>query len=255
MAREIVPQVRVPEDGLGQAMSALSAGHRAYAWARVILGMNRTRAAQAAGYSAANRDVAKVTGHRLEHDERIQAAIAELCRGLMRSEGANSIRALIAIRDDRKAENKDRIKAATELLNRCGLSSVNESHVTVTHELSEAQLDRKILDLCRELGLTPAEAQKLLIDPSKVVDAEFSEVSPPSPEDLAAQAARERENARRRELRTMTPAEREASKRDMRNHRTAEQKQRYAEAQGNQLEIEDAIAGQAPLDDLSDIFL
>lgn len=177
MRKTTLPQIRVPEDGLGPAMLALpNASMRAYVVGRVFYGLNRARAAEAAGYSTATPDVAKVQGYRLEHDERIQAAIAEESRKLMRSQGPRSIRTLIKIRDDKAAENKDRIKAATELLSRAGLNAVTEGHITVEHKLTPAQQDRRILELARELGLSETEARKMLVDPSKVIDAEYEEV-------------------------------------------------------------------------------
>lgn len=234
MAREIVPQIRVPQDGLGVAMQALSQPHRAYVVARVFYGLNRSQAAKAAGYSADDPDVAKVNGYRLEHREDIQAAIAEESRKLMRAEGPNSIRVLIEIRDNKRNEPKDRARAAVEILNRCGLGAVSESHLTVTHELNEDQLDRRILELARELGLPENEARKMLIAPDRVIEGEFEEVSPePTPE----QAAR---NARRKQLREASPEERERLKAEQRSQRTAEQKAAYAAARA--------------FPDLSDIF-
>ena len=91
MRKTVLPAIRVSEDGLGPAMLALSPSMRAYVVARVFYGLNRSRAAQAAGYSTPTPDVAKVQGYRLEHDERIQAAIAEESRKLMRAEGPRSV--------------------------------------------------------------------------------------------------------------------------------------------------------------------
>lgn len=234
MSRAIIPQIRVPEDGLGPAMLALPQSMRAYVVARVFHGLNRSKAAKAAGYSADDPDVAKTQGYRLEHNEGIQAAIAEESRKLMRAEGPNSIRTLIEIRDNKKNEPKDRARAAIEILNRCGLGAVSESHVTVTHQMSEEQLDRRILELARELGLPEVEARKMLVAPDRVIEGEFEEVKPPpTPEE-------QRLKERRTQLRHASPEERERLKREALAKSSAEKKARYAAAQA--------------FPDLSDIF-
>jgi len=257
IGRRIVPKIRVPEDGLGPCMLALTPAMRAYVVARVIYGLGRSRAAEAAGYATPDKNTAKSQGYRLEHDERIQAAIAEECRKLMRSEGPNCIRTLISIRDNPKAENKDRLKATEALLSRCGLGVVNESYVLVEHQLSDAERDRRILAAAAELGLPLEQVQKALIDPKNVVDAEYSEVpaaedAPQTPEEEAAKAERNRENARRRELRAASPEERARLKAEALAHRIAAQKAKYAAAQGGQVDLEEYIAGQEA-DDLSDL--
>ena len=288
MAKAVIPRVQVPEAGLGPAMEALSAGYRAYAWCRVIHGMSRARAAEASGYAADTPDLAKVTGYRLEHDPRIQDAIAELARGLMRSEGPRSIRTLVAVRDDPKAKHSDKIKAAEALLDRCGLGAISQHQHVVEHRLSEDQLDRRILELAKELGLGAEEAKKLLVDQSKVIDAEFAEVAPaepaepPTAEQIAERERMDRENVRRRELRNATPEDKARLIAEAKAQRIAEQKAKYAAAQrqraveAGQIDIEDAIAatpdvtehaeaselpsdmqkhvGHVVLDDLSDIF-
>jgi DNA-directed RNA polymerase specialized sigma24 family protein len=259
VGRPVIPKIRVPEEGLGPAMQAINPAQRAYVIARVFEGLTQARAAEAAGYSASTPDTAKVAGYRLEHDERIQAAIAEECRKLMRSEGANSVRAIIRVRDNPKAKHSDVVKAAEALLDRCGLGAVSQHHHLVEHRLTEEQQDRKILALAAELGLDKQSAQKLLIDPSKViVDAEFTEVSPaepPTPEELAAAAERERENARRRELGALPPEQREAAKAELRAKRTAEQKAKRAAsdaARSSQVDLEEYLAadGSEGLEDL-----
>ena len=246
-------------------MLALDVPRRVYTWSRVVGGMSRKNAVLAAGFSDSTPDVIRNAGHRLEHDPEVQRAIEELSRSLMRSIGPKAVRVLAGIMLDKKAKHRDRIAAATELMDRAGLNPVSQSHVLVEHKLSESQLDQKILALAAELGLSRDEAQKMLIDPSKVVDAEWSEV----PAELTPQQIAE--NARRRELRAMTPEQREASKAETKAAATAAKKQRYAEAQrqraveAGQLDLEDAIASGLPADqqqhvghvlpdDLSDIF-
>jgi hypothetical protein len=152
------------ETGLGPAMASLNPMQRAFVAAKVHTGADNSKAARAAGYSIEH---AKRSGYRLAHDDRVQAAILEEGRKLMRSEGARSIQTLVAIRDDKGADAKDRIKCAVELLNRSGFHAVSEHHLNVEHRLSETEQDRRILALAAELGLPETEAQKLLIAPAE----------------------------------------------------------------------------------------
>ena len=45
-----------------------------------------------------------------------------------------------------------------------------------TRDLTEKQLDDRILALAKELGLGESEARKMLIDSSRVIEGEFEEV-------------------------------------------------------------------------------
>jgi hypothetical protein len=251
IGRPLEPLITVPDSACGPAMLTLSPPMRAFVAAYVYFGCTRAEAARRAGYSKNKPDNAKVTAHDLWRREDVQAAILEESRKLMRAEGPRSIKTLIDIRDDKAADKKDRLKAATELLNRCGLAAVQESHVLVEHQLSEAEKDRRILSLAAELGLPQVEARKLLIDPKNVVDAEYSEV-PAAPLTPEEEAERERQNERRRELREASPKERERLKAEERATRTAELKARYAAAQGKQADIEEYTAGQ-DTDDINDL--
>src|SRR5579872_2043027 len=118
--RPCEPLIPVDETSLGPAMMALTPAMRAFVIAKVALGMTSIDAAKAAGYSARSPHALGVVGSRLAHDDRIQAAILEEGQKLMRSEGPKSVHVLVAIRDDKQAAPKDRLKAATELLNRSG---------------------------------------------------------------------------------------------------------------------------------------
>ena len=162
------------------------------------------------------------------------------------------------MRDDKKNEAKDRLKAAVELLNRAGLAAVSEAHLTVDHHhhLTEAQQDAKIIALAKELGLDDREARKLLIDPSKIIEAEFTEIPPEKSPEQIERAERYQgngENERRNALAHMTPAEREAAKQQKREQRRAARKARYAAAQG-QAGIEDYIASNTGREGIEDLF-
>jgi phage terminase small subunit len=177
----VVPVLRLDEKHLGPAMLALNAAQRVFVHALVFGGVSQKAAAQAAGYSSSSDDVLKSTGHRLAHDPRIQEAIVECSRQLLRAEGAASVRELVRLRDH-SDDDKVRLRAATELCDRAGLNAISQHNVDVTHthKLSEAALDARILALAKEAGLDDASARKLLIDPN-VIDAEYSEVPEPVP--------------------------------------------------------------------------
>lgn len=184
--RPVQPLIVVPDEACGEAMLALSPAQRAFVYALVHFGCNAAEAARKSGYSNVKKGVAKVTAYRLVHTPAIVAAIQEEARKVMATEGPRSIKTLIELRDDKKGEAKDRLKAAVELLNRGGLNAVSEGHIRVDHHvrLTDAQKDARIISLAKELGLTSSETQKLLVDPSKVIDVEFEEVPAPSCEGI-----------------------------------------------------------------------
>ena len=155
------------DSDLGPAMAALNERQRDYVRGKVFLGLDNAAAARAAGYSIATKSG---TGHKtpwwLAHHPGVQDAILEESRKLLRSEGPRSIHTLVQIRDTADAAPRDRIKAAVELLNRAGMNAITETHHTVTHQLSEAEQDKRILALCAELGVAESEARKMLVAPA-----------------------------------------------------------------------------------------
>jgi hypothetical protein len=251
--RNIVPLIAVPAaDDLGPAMQACTNGERSFVIAKVETGESNAECARLAGYSASTPDTLKSTGYAIAHRQRVQDAILEMSRKLMRSEGPKSIKTLVEIRDNKSLEAKDRLKASVELLNRAGMSAVSESHLTVTHELlTDAQKDQRILSLASELGLDEATARKMLIAPAdleknaQIIDAEFEEV--PLSDDPRNIAKRET-RARRRD---MTPEERKADKARIRAERSAKLKAKRAEAEAGR-EYAAAVAEIDP--ELADLF-
>lgn len=223
---------------------------RSFVVALVQTGRSATDAAEIAGYSASNRNVLQSRGSQLAHDARVQAAILEECQKLIRADGPMALTVLRTIAKDTTAPPRDRLKAATEILNRGGFHAVTQHNVTVTHQ-TEKEKDREILALATELGLDDAAKAKLLGKPV-TVDAEFTEivdpptdVAPPrgpagakitnaerSPEERAAERARYRE----------TPEERQARQEHTRQERRERAKREYAEA----------VIGRAGLEDLLD---
>ncbi len=231
--RPLVPMIVVPDEGCGPAMLSLSPAQRAFVVAKVHFGCKNAEAARRAGYSKNKPGDAKVTAYRLAHSDEVQAAIIEESRKVISSEGPRSIRTLVEIRDDRAKEPKDRIKAAIELLNRGGLNAVSEHHLTVEHQMTDAEKDRRILALCQELGLPDTAARKMLIAPD-AIDAEFTEVPPKTPEEIerAERYARTNEVEKQRIRRAMSPDELAEHKQETLAERSERMKARYAEAQG-----------------------
>lgn len=243
-SRQLVPLKPPPSGDLGPAWNALTSdAHRTFVWCRVVLLMSQGTAARMAGSTATDGVNLRNVGSALDQRPDIKAAKEELVRGIGAAELPRVLGGLRQLAYGSKDE-KVRLAALRDLADRFGLAAVAQHHHTVEHTLTDAQKDRRILDLCRELGIAEAEARKMLIDPANVVDAEFSEIvpDPVSPEDEAR-------NARRRELAAMTPEQRAASKADVRARRTTEQKAAYAEAQrAGQTDLEDFLE-----DDLADL--
>lgn len=243
--KAVIPRVHVPDEVCGPRMLACTPAERAFAYAWVFGGSkSQKEAAIAAGFSNTG-DSAKTKGSELMRRPTVQAAIEELSRGLMRTEGPASIREIIRLRDH-AADERVRLKAAQDLLDRCGLGAVQQSHVTVEHvdDRETKEIVAAAIEYARHLG-DARLAYKLLGDsvPKDVIDAEFVEIAadvstrsgdmskqstPPTPEALAARA---RENELRREMAALTPEEREQRKARYREHLRAKAKARYSAAQ------------------------
>jgi hypothetical protein len=251
-SRAIVPLIAVPDaDDLGPAMAACNIGERAWVIAKIETGANNMECARLAGYSASSDDVLKATGYAIAHRQRVQDALLEMSRKLMRTEGAKSIKTLVAIRDDKAIKPEIRLKASVELLDRAGMNAVSESHLTVTHQLSDAQMDQRILALAAELGLTEDVARKMLISPADLqknadaIEAEFEEIVPVNPED---QARRDHENELRRKVRAMSPDELTAHKAQLRHDQSERSKAKRGAAEAARL----LATGREGLEDLID---
>jgi len=210
--RPCTPLIPVDEAGLGPAMLALSPTMRAFVVAKIQSGCSNADAARLAGYSAVSPHALEVTGSRLAHDERIQAALLEEGQKLMRTQGPKSILTLVEIRDNKSLDAKDRAKAAVELLNRSGFQATTTHQINVEHtHLTDGQKDARIIELCRELGLPETEARKMLIAPDKIIEGEFTEAEPVGPPTEIA-AKRQRKTELERERRKLTPEELAARK-------------------------------------------
>ncbi|MFZ0692862.1 MAG: hypothetical protein WAN51_01705 [Alphaproteobacteria bacterium] len=233
--KSVTPLIDLPdESSFGEAMLALSPGRRAFVYGKVMLGLKNAEAARLAGYSDKTEHAIEVKGWQLAHSADVQAAILEVGRQLMRTEGPRSIKVLCEIRDDAKVKAGDRIKAASTLLDRAGFNAVSEHTLHVEHSLSENEKDRRILSLCAELGIAETEAKKFLIAPANFTDADYEIVGEPTPaqpmteEEQRAAAQRERDNELRRQRRNMTPEELAEHKERTRAERSEKSKEKYA---------------------------
>jgi hypothetical protein len=228
----IEPQVTIEDEGCGPAMLALNTRQRAFVHAKTAMGLSNVAAAKFAGYSDRSPNAADVNAYRLSHDQRIQDAILEEGRKLMRGEGAKSILTLVQLRDNPQIEAKDRIKCAVELLNRSGFNAVSEHHEHHHVHMSESEQDARILALCAELGLSPDEAKKMLIAPADMTRnaAGIFDLTPtePTPEPTPQ---RVRKTELQRIRRNASPEELQAHKEQIRADRVERLRSERAEHQ------------------------
>src|SRR5205823_3695889 len=115
------------------------------------------------------------------------------------------------------------------LLNRSGFHAISEHHEHQHVHMSDADKDARILALCAEMGLSPAEAQKMLIAPQDMqrnAAGVYELDAQPAPE-LSEKTRRygDAENETRRRRRRMSPDERQADKARVRNE-LADQRRR-----------------------------
>ena len=143
-------------------------------------GVNHTRCAKLAGYTGTDENL-RVTGHRLAHDERIQAAIQEEGGRRLKSGVGIAVAFLHEAIDNTTYSVKDRLRAAEMLLNRSGLPAVTEQKVKVEHTMSEGDIVKRIEMLANKMGLDP---QKLIGDRRGIVEGEFVEI-PEEPDIIA----------------------------------------------------------------------
>jgi len=158
-----------PVGEYGPAMRGLTEMQQKFVLHLLDLGGSYTEAARAAGYSANSANSLRVCAHRLAHLPTVIDAIREQGERYLRGGVAIGVHVLMDIAKD--PTHKDRLKAATNLLNRAGLGENTTKTVRHVHELSDEQLENKIKMLAKRNGL---DASKLL--GKEVVDATFKEV-------------------------------------------------------------------------------
>lgn len=155
---------------LGPKMRALTERQRAFVVELVLDPMlSHAEAARRAGYSDSS-EAAKVTGHRLAHDQRIIDAMHEQAGRRLRALSMKALHRVEQMMDDE--DGKTVLKAALGVLDRVGFGAQQNINInqTVTDQSGKAIMDR-IRALADKLGV---DKGKLLGAP--VVDAEFTEV-------------------------------------------------------------------------------
>lgn len=143
-------------DGFGPAMRACTPLQRAFvlAMASDPFG-NATKWTKAAGYR--NSEVGyRVMAHRLMHDEKIQAAVAEVARGALFTVGpVLAAQGMLRIARDRK--HPKHLRAVEMVANRVGLHETTEHVVRVDDARRDpATMIARIRELAAQLGVDPA---------------------------------------------------------------------------------------------------
>jgi phage terminase small subunit len=139
----------------GPAMAALNERQR-----RFVLAMasdpfgSAARWARTAGYSD-TANAAKVSGHHLIHDARIEAAVFEVARACMSVQGPLLAMAGL-LRMARDKNHPKHARAIEMLANRVGLHEVQEVRVHRTDMTGEG-LAARIKALAKDLGMDPAQ--------------------------------------------------------------------------------------------------
>lgn len=144
---------------LGPAMQALPNDR----WRRFVSAMceqtktNYTQAAMLADPETwgKNKSSAELAGHRMAHDDRVQAAIREEGQRRLGAGVAIATATLLQFIEKDMLAPRDRMMAIKMLLNRSGLPETSEHKVTIKKELSETEQLDQIVDLARKAGLDP----------------------------------------------------------------------------------------------------
>lgn len=169
------------DDGrFGPAMKALTVRQRAFVISMLETGkQNNQLHAMNAGYSGEGNQLA-VTGYKLAHDDRIQAAIHEEAQRRLNAAAVIATSRVVSLLDS--VDEKIQLKAAAMLLNRTGLHEKTEHKVTVAHVEEDSTLIEKAKRLASELGVDITKmigySQEPNFDRGPVIDAEFSEAEP-----------------------------------------------------------------------------
>lgn len=168
-------------EGLGPKMRALNPRQRAFVEAFVLTGgQNGKQAAAMSGFGGTEGSQ-RQAAHRLLHTQAILAAIKERADAQIRSNILVGTGVLVEIAND--PTHKDRLKAATQLIDRGGLIIQQQLNVHVTDETSNSDVIDRIRTMAGKLGIDPAVllgrfvgSKTALPAPLKVVDAEFTPV-------------------------------------------------------------------------------
>lgn len=140
----------------GPAMSALSERQRRFVLAMLdIPGCTPTRAAREAGYSDVS-EACKVRGHYAAHNPRVQAALREEASKRLNSLTVIAANVMMDVMLDEGTSTKDKLKAASAVLDRTGFAAAQNINVnkTITDHSGKAIMER-IAALAMKHGLDP----------------------------------------------------------------------------------------------------
>jgi len=154
-ARTQMITLGMDEDDFGPAMQELSDAQRAFVIAYADQGgINGAEAARKAGYG--NNDMAAGrAAYLLLRKKNVLAAIREVAEERIRAGAVLAASVLVEIADSKF--DKNRFKASVELLNRAGLIVEGVSRVIVEDHRTNAQIERRVTDLCNKLGIDPLQ--------------------------------------------------------------------------------------------------
>lgn len=189
-AAKEIEAVYIPEGKFGPAMSALPERMQLFVLACLATGerMNYTKAAKLAGYEEGKigSSQLKVQGHRLAHDPRVRAAITETAKNHFQASTLFAATYLVRAVANPKIDHKDRIKAATAILDRGGIHALTGHKLEVVHTDNRAEKLLKVIALAKAQGIDPRMFLGTLAD---VTDADYEMIDKVTP---AASDATER---------------------------------------------------------------
>ncbi len=164
------------ETKLGPAMKALNERQRLFVIALLDLGgrKNHRRAAKFAGYDG-DAITLKVTGHRLAHDPKVQAAILEEAKSRMQAATVAAVNFIEDVLTSTRYDVKYRMKAAQMVLDRGGLHALTEHKVDVNVNDTRAEKLLRVVALAKQLGKDPRELLGNLAD---VIEGDFKVLEP-----------------------------------------------------------------------------
>jgi hypothetical protein len=171
-----LPAVTADDAGeeLGPAMAACNEQQRRFVRALIALGVRgkATEAARAAGYGGTKGTGLRVQAYRLSHNSRVQEAIHEEAVKMLGEARIIAIHVLHEIARD--PAHPHQLKAATEILDRAGITAKTEHKIVVERTDTKVTV-QSIIELARQLDIDP---RKLLGKHGIVLDADYNIVSP-----------------------------------------------------------------------------
>ncbi len=185
MTRNGKNELVVPRwDDLGPAMRQLNGSQQQFVIAMLETGArNATEAARIAGYGGEHPNSVRTAASNLMRNTRVMAAMREEADKRLNSGAILAASALIEIAGD--PLDKNRFKAAVELLNRAGLIVETRHRVVVSDNRTTEEIQQTILQLAKQNGVDPriylgTLATSVTVEEAKkadATDAEYTEVS------------------------------------------------------------------------------